>query len=402
MARTILVLLAVGLLAAVGWKVKQATAPGDSRGGRGRFAVPVVVEPLRTASLRETRLLSGTLRSGAQYVVGPKVAGRLKRLRVDIGDAVRNGQLVAELDDEEFRLGVEQARAELNVARSTLEQRIAALRVAEADYQRARSLHGQRIASQATLETAEAEYRAKLADRSVAEAQVAQRQAALQAAEVRLTYTRLRAEWPDEGAGPRHVGERFADEGALLAANAPVVSLVDLDPLLAVVHVIERDYPRIQVGMRAQVSSDAHPGRVFEGAVARVSPLLRERSRQAQVEVEVPNGEGLLKPGMFVRVQVELSSRLQARAAPRSALVRRGGRDGVFVLDAARTAVRFAPIEAGIVEGELVEVASPEIAGDVVTVGHHLLVDGSAVSVAEDATGAAAVSTGAASGGRAR
>ncbi len=96
----------------------------------------------------------------------------------------------------------------------------------------------------------------------VALAQVNQREAAVKAAEVRLSYSRIVAEWK-EGSDERVVGERFVDEGAMLSANAPIVSILDIGRLIAVIQVIERDYSKVRIGQEAVVSTDAYPGRTF-------------------------------------------------------------------------------------------------------------------------------------------
>ena len=194
------------------------------------------------------------------------------------------------------------------------------------------ALREKQIASAAELDTASAAYSAGQAKLKVAQAQVVQREAALKAAELQLSYTQVRAFWED-GDPNRVVGERFVDEGTLVSINQPIVSILENNPLTAVVFVIERDYPKMTVGQEAMVTTDAYPGRVFTGAIRRIAPLLQENSRQARVEIEIANPDHLLKPGMFVRAQVEFASREQAMLVPISALVRRDGKEGVFLVE---------------------------------------------------------------------
>jgi RND family efflux transporter MFP subunit len=187
------------------------------------------------------------------------------------------------------------------------------------------------------------------------------------------------------------------DEGALVQMNQPIVSILENNPLVAVVFVIERDYPKMAIGQQALITTDAYPGRMFTGRIRRIAPLMKETSRQARVEIEVPNPDHRLKPGMFVRAQVEFATHPNATLVPFSALVRRAGREGIFLVatpgaaspsgrKGATRQARFVPVTTGIVNGETVEVVEPEVSGLVVTLGNHLLENGSGVIVPQQQT----------------
>ncbi|MFH1491559.1 MAG: efflux RND transporter periplasmic adaptor subunit, partial [Pseudomonadota bacterium] len=212
----------------------------------------------------------------------------------------------------------------------------------------------------------------------VSKAQVAQKKAALRAADVRLSYTKIRVAF--EGAGGKWViGERFVDEGAMLAPNSPIVTVLDIGVLTAVIHIIDRDYPKVKVGQAASISSDAFPGKTFIGKIVRIAPLLMESSREARVEIQIPNKDLLLKPGMFVRVEIEFARHERATVIPRKALVRRNEREGVFLADPENRKVRFVPLTLGIIHGETAEVISPPLSGAMVTLGQHFLKDGDSI-----------------------
>ena len=197
---------------------------------------------------------------------------------------------------------------------------------------------------------------------------------------VRLSYTKVQAFW-EESDQVRVVGERFVDEGELLSINQPIVSILENNPLTAVVYVIERDYPKVTIGQQAIVSTDAYPGRTFAGSITRIAPLLKESSRQARLEVEVPNPDLMLKPGMFVRARVEFAMHENATLVPLSAIVRRDNKEGVFIADKQNLKARFVPVTTGITNGEIVEITEPEISGQVITMGNHLLEDGSDITL---------------------
>jgi RND family efflux transporter MFP subunit len=370
-----LVLIAVAVIIAVflGWKIYEKAKGGAGGPGGGGIAVAVEVAPVEKGALRDLGSYTGTLMAKTHVTVAPKISGRLNRLLVDIGDPVRSGQLLAVLEDDEYRQQVIQAEADLRVAKANLEEARSALTMQQRNLERARALHQGGIQSDAQLDQVIAASESQQAQFHVAEAQVANREAALESARVRLSYTRIATSW-DRGPAVRYVGERFADEGVLLAANTPILSVIELQPITAVINVTDREYFRLKTGQPAQVSGSAFPGREFKGHIVRIAPLLQEASRQARVEIEVDNNERLLKPGMFVNVQIEFARRVGVTVVPYNALAKRGGQQGIFMVDPAGEMARFLPVRVGIVEEGRVEIIEPkELSGRVVVLGHYLL-----------------------------
>ena len=306
--------------------------------------------------------------------------GRLEKLLVNIGDRVKRGQLIAVLDDEEYAQQVEQARAELEVTKANLIEKRSSLDVSRREFKRAQALRQKKIASESELDAAQAQYKAQDAKYKVALAQVTQKEAALKAAQVRLSYTQIKASWED-GGETRVAGEKFVDEGAMLKANAPIVSILDIHSLTAVIHVIERDYSKVRVGQKVVVTTDAFPGSTFTGKIVRIAPLLKETSRQARVEIEVPNRDRLLKPGMFIRAHIEFARHDNTTVVPVAALTKRNNQQGVFLVDTQNMKAHFIPVTLGIVNGKSAEVVKPTLSGSIVTLGHHLLEDGSAITL---------------------
>jgi RND family efflux transporter MFP subunit len=378
MKKLVLGVVAVAILAAVGWQIyKRVVASSGPKGpNRSTAAVAVEIEPIRQGQIRDVGVFTGSLIPKSQFVVAPKVAGWLRELLVHVGDTVKQNQVVAHLDDAEFTQQVEQARAELQVAKATAENGANDLELAQREYDRAKALREKQIASASELDAAEADFKARQTQLKVSQAQVTQKEAALRAAELRLSYTQVQAFWEGEDQ-TRVVGERFVDEGALLQANQAIVSILQNDPLTAVVYVIERDYPKVHVGQQATVTTDAYPNRTFPGQIVRIAPLLRETSRQARVEIEIANPNQSLKPGMFVRAQVEFTHEENATLVPSAALVRRNDNEGVFIADMEAHKARFVAVTTGIVQGETVQIVEPAITGSVITIGNHLLEDNS-------------------------
>jgi multidrug efflux pump subunit AcrA (membrane-fusion protein) len=237
-----------GILAAIlvlfGWQLIFKIVTSHKDADRRPVAVEVAAvqqgHPLTCGGVYRFAAANDPVRAGAQNRgAARKDPGEYRR-------RVEPGQLVAVLDDEEYRQQVSQAGAELEVARAALEEVRGTLETSRREFERTVELRKRKIASESQLDAAESDYNALRARLRVALAQVEQKEAALRIAEVRLRYTRIQV--PEGNGGIRVVGERFVDEGALLAPNTPIVSVLDITRLNAVIHVIERDYAKIQTG----------------------------------------------------------------------------------------------------------------------------------------------------------
>jgi len=382
MKRIYAIAVVVILVGLIGLQIFRKADKSRNTGMMKRGGAPIAVEavPAKRITIRDTRMFTGTLSAGSEYMAAPKISGRLDKILVDIGDVVKKDQLIAVLDGEEASLGVKDAKASLNVARANLKESRGLFGIAAKDHKRIKELHGEGIASDADLDAANAQYKAYSAKRKVALAQLKKAQAALDAAKVMLSYTQIRASW-ENGDGDRVVGERFVDEGAMLAPNQPLVSILDINSLIAAIDITEKDYPRIKIGQETDIVADVFPSRKFKGKISRIAPRLDSASRKAKVEIEIDNSEKLLKPGMFVRAEITFERKENALVVPITAMTKRDGVRGVFLIDEGAATVRFVPIETGIVNGEYAEVVEPAISGKVVVMGQHLLEDGSKIIV---------------------
>ena len=336
-------------------------------------AVAVEVDSVRFGPIRELREFTGSIYPYNQYIVAPKVSGRVVEIRKRIGDRVQPGELIARIDDAEYQQAVREAEANLRIAEASVADTRAQLQLARDQKERMESLRAKDLASSAELDAAVSDFTAKESRYRLAEAQVEQRQASLESSRIRLGYTRLTA----TRAG--YVGERFVDEGALLAPNAAVVTVIEIGSVIVRTTITERDYRLIAPGQPAEVAVDAFASRTFRGRVSRIAPMLQEESRVAQMEVEVRNDSLLLKPGMFARVRVMIASKDRTQIVPTRSMVNRNGGTGVFMVSGEESIARYVPVETGIATPELTEILSPALEGRVVTLGQHLLQDGSPV-----------------------
>ncbi|MET0089509.1 MAG: efflux RND transporter periplasmic adaptor subunit [Candidatus Thiodiazotropha sp.] len=378
----LLLFLMLLIVTGVGWKVYQRlqeTGGGTKQKSASR-PIPVEVADIRVGDIELRRTFSGTLQAFTEFVVAPKLSGRIEQIDADLADIVTRGQVVARLDNDEYVQAVRQAEADLAVARANLAEAQSLLKIADRELERVDQLRRKGVSSESQRDTAMADQLAKAAHVEVTRAQVVRAQAELETARIRLGYTQVNADW-GSGSEQRVVAERYVDEGETVSANAQLLRIVELDPMKAVFFVTERDYARLQPGQNAVLTTDAYPGEIFEAGIVRISPVFRENTRQARVELKVENRDLRLKPGLFVRIDVVLERAGSVTLVPEQALAKRDGQDGLFVVDPDGRQVHWRPVDIGIRHAQRVAVSGEGLTGRVVILGQQLLADGSSVTL---------------------
>ena len=388
MARSLLALFLMAAGAA-GLLVYQRLVPvassqspgGGAPGGQNPFQPrPLLVETatVSRADVAEELQIVGNLVGDATIEVAPKVNGRLTRLDLRLGDQVFRGQEVAWVEDDELRLQVSQAEASHEVARATVRQREADLRLAETSRDRLQSLFDRELVSSQELDEGVARFQAASAQIDLARAQFDQAAAFLEELRVNLANTVMVS--PVDG----FIGRRYLDPGAYVSQTTAVVSIVDIGLVRLVANLVERDLPLVEVFVQARIEVDAFPGESFAGYVARIAPVLDPATRTAEIEIEVPNPDFRLKPGMYARVKLGVGSRSATLVVPRAAIVLRNAASGVFVVDTETepATVQFARLVTGLEDEKHIEVVDGVSEGAlIVTTGAAGLQHGSAVLV---------------------
>jgi len=377
----LLTVLLIGA-AAAGWLIfgQFQDRAGSGKSGKILRPVPVEVARIRHGPIELLRTFSGELEALAEFVVAPKVSGRVVRVLGNIADTVKRGQVVAELDNDEYVQAVAQAQADLVVARANLSQARSDLEIADREFKRTELLLKRGIASDSEFDAASQDRLAKQAQLKVAAAQVTKAESSLETANIRLGYTQVTAGWTG-GADHRVVAERYVDEGQTVAANAPLLLIVELHPIVGVVYVAERDYARLMPGQVVVIKTQAFPDEAFAGRIERIAPVFRKSTRQARIEMTIDNPRHRLKPGMFIRTTIVLTRVADATIIPRQALTIRDDRSGVFIVNEDGKSVVWREVKVGIREGDRVQVEGQGLSGRVVTLGQQLLKDGSAIMI---------------------
>lgn len=313
-------------------------------------SILVQVRPAETRRVARTLALTGSLLPDETVQVSAEVAGRLTEVRVDFGQRVRQGEVIAELDKREFQLQLERARAALAQAlarigldpsrEEVVPETTPAIRQAQAAYEDARARYESArrlvetgdIAQQRFIEIQKA-YEARAAALEAARHELRMQLAAIQAlrAEVRLAEKRLAdatVRAPFDGA----VTARLVSPGQYLRENTPIVTLVKTHPLRLRVEIPETAAAQVRVGSRLQFTTDAAPGTEFEAVVRELNPALEARSRSLTAEARLTSHDPRLKPGMFVQVNLRVAEDATVVVVPREALYRVAGLTKVFTV----------------------------------------------------------------------
>ena len=378
----ILMVFMIGALAGLGWLIFDQFQEQASTGKSGRVLrpVPVEVAQIQRGPIELQRTFSGELEALAEFFVAPKVSGRVERVSVNIADTVKRGQVVAELDHGEYVQAVAQAQADLEVARAKLSEAGSALEIAKREFKRTESLLKRGIASDSEFDVARQGRLARQAQLKVAAAQVTKAESSLETANIRLGYTKVTAGWSG-GDELRIVADRFVDEGQTVAANAPLLLIVELHPIIGVVYVTERDYARLKTGQLVSLTTEAYAGERFSGRIERIAPVFRKSTRQARIEMTIDNPRHRLKPGMFIRTTVVLAREPEAVIIPEQAVTIRDDKSGVFIVSEDGRSVAWREVTVGIRAGNRVQVEGAGLSGRVVTLGQQLVKDGSAITI---------------------
>lgn len=260
--------------------------------------VPVEVTSLKVGEISSFILLSSNLETERMADVYSRVQGVLKNIRVEEGQVVKKGQILATLEADEYALAEQKAKVDF------LKQKNA--------FTRSRKMYEKKLLSIEEFE------QAKFAKES---AEIAYKQAKLN-----LDYTRIEA--PISGV----VGERLVRVGDRVQPANKLFSVVNTEEIIAVIHVPEKEIGRIQRGQQAFVMSDHLPGHQFSGKVKRVSPVVDPASGTFKVTIGIRNKSNSLRPGMFINVHVITETHLDAVLVPKTAIVYENESMNVYVV----------------------------------------------------------------------
>jgi membrane fusion protein (multidrug efflux system) len=308
--------------------------------------IPVEVSHVETGNISAYFTGTATLEAEGDASVVAKVGGVVEQILVEEGGYVKAGQVLAKLDDE--KLAVQLAQAEANMKKL------------ENDFRRNEELFNKKLVSAEVYQRAKFEYDSQ--------------KAAFEMTKLDHDYASIRA--PISGV----VAQRMIKVGNMVLANTPTFRITDFDPLLAVLHVPEREMSKLRVGQPAALTVDAIAGENFSGRIARVSPVVDPTTGTIKVTVEVRDPSRQLKAGMFGRVNIVHDVHTNTLLVPKSAVIAEDAEAAVFVVQDSVAYRKL--VKTGYVNGANIEVLEGLKAGEkIVTTGQGSLKDSSKVEI---------------------
>lgn len=323
-----------------------------SEGGDAGFsnAIPVEAVTVARRSISQFLETNGTLEAENEVDIVSRISGPVVELLTEEGQAVREGQVLARIDDQEIRAQLAIAQVNLEDARLALE--------------RARVSLANELISQELFDQARSRFESMNAQ--------------LESSRIQLSYTEIRA--PFDGL----IVERDVKFAQHLAPNSRLFRISDFDPLLCPIQVPEKDLPRLRRGQPSYLSVEAFPDERFQASVLRISPVVDAATGTVKVTLEV-DGQSKLRPGMFASVFLETDRRQRTLVIPKMALVLESIGDTVYVMKdgtANRREVRL-----GYSEADQVEVLEGLKEGEqVIVIGQDSVSDGTPVYLLKEPT----------------
>ncbi len=344
---------------------------------------------------------SGTVEAAQTVDLAFQIPGRVAQVRVEEGQVVRKGQLIAELDSADYQFGLRASEGQAGIAQAgfdkaqtgtrmeELEQARAGYDRAENEYQRYKKLYERKSMAPVDFAKVEAAYRAAKAqyemaqngarteDRAAASSAVKQALAQVDSNRKRMADTSLLS--PIDGI----VARRGVDPGEMVNAGLPVFVIVNLNPARVRVGIPETDIGRIRMGQDARIAVPALGGMEFAGKVDLVGVAADSSSRTFTAKIAVPNRNLQLKAGMIAEASIEASGTVHIVTIPGEAIVHDPqGSTLVYVYFPDKKRVYAHRVETGFVKGPGVEIRSG-LSGDelIVVAGQHQLREGSLVEV---------------------
>jgi membrane fusion protein (multidrug efflux system) len=310
--------------------------------------IPVEVSDVSRGNISAYYSNTATLDAEQEATVVSKVRGIIEELYVEEGDRVEAGQVIAKIEDEQYRIEADRAKANLDRLYS--------------EFQRNRELFDKELISAEVYQNSQYEYESQ--------------KATYELAMLNLENTSVRA--PISGV----ISRRFVKKGNMIATDQQMYRVTDFSPLQAILHIPEHEMSKISGDQHVELQVDAIPGEIFLGRVERTSPVVDPETGTFKTTIYVSETRNRLRPGMFARVKIVYDTRENARMIPKSAVISEDLAQSVYVI---RDSLAFKKnIRTGYTNGSNVEVIDGLDDGEiVVTIGQTSLQDSSKVNVIE-------------------
>jgi membrane fusion protein (multidrug efflux system) len=279
-------------------------------------------------------LLSGSIEGKTSAIVSAKLGGRIEQVMVQEGQQVHIGDPLVRLESVELANSVDSSQDAVTKAQINYD-------LAKTDYQRYQTLFTQGATSQQTLDTAEAKQR-------LAEADLSSALTSKNNAKQQLAYGVITA--PVDGV----VANVTATVGQVVSPGAALMAVQDISQVYAVVNIEQKDLDLIKIGQKAEVTVDTYGTKIFAGRVEMINPEAGTTNRMFRTKVKVDNGDGALKAGMYMKVQLATGVAVPILTVPQGAVIQKQGIYYVYVMDNDKVTRR--KVEIGTATGELIQI----------------------------------------------
>ena len=381
MRRLIILVTALAL-----WGCESEGAPASAQSAKkGMKVAPAATvqgHVLAQAPFEVVRDYGGEFATDAMANLSAEVTGVVKEINVRLGDSVKKGDVLAVIDPVTYQQRVKELEASVAVARASAEEARAQKSNLEADLMRREPLLARNLVTEREIEDLKSQIAVAQQRIDVAEATVQQNQARLSTGRVSLQDTRVRA--PFDGI----VAERFVDIGNHVSAGTQLFRVVDDSDIYLQLRVAETDSGMIQTEMPVVVRVDALGGESVPGKVGRIAPAVDPQTRTMRIDVlpadDAPDSWDRIKPGMYARAQIVLSSKDSALIAPSQAVLK--DRDGTrYVWTVKDDKAHRITVTPGLKNRSATEILGGIEAGETIVLrGHEKLVEGGKVQLVQE------------------
>lgn len=310
------------------------------------IVIPVEVMDVSRGTISAYYSNTATLEAVEEANIVSKVRGIIQEINVEEGDDVRSGQVIAKIEDDQYRIEAERAKATLDRMYN--------------DFQRNKELFDKQLISAEVYENSRFEYEAQ--------------KSAYELAQLNYQHTSIKS--PISGV----ISERMVKKGNMIGIDQQVFRVTDFDPIQAILYVPEHERSKIRKGQRAELLADAIPGKLFTGQVERISPTIDPTTGTFKVTVYMDQNQENLRPGMFGRVKIVYDTRENTKMIPKAAIISEDETQSVFVI---KDSLAFRKnIRTGYINGTNIEVIDGLEDGEiVVTTGQGSLTDSTKVNI---------------------
>lgn len=341
---------------------------------------PVVkVTKVRRGDISVPIRATGTIFPDHESKIGPKISGVIEIVHVDEGDQVKEGQIVAQIDQKELLIAVRQGRAAVRVAEAQLKEAELKELNLRRERERLSNLLKKNVISQQRYDDMDTAHAMAAARIELIRAQILSAKENLAMAEQKLRDTRIVS--PFSGL----IVKRFINEGEFVSTMppTPLFLIMNIDKVEMEVGLSEVHLANVAVGNPVEITVDTYPGVTFSGKISTINPMVDPGSRAFKVKVEIPNKDHRLKSGMFARAKIHPEIHKDALIIPFKSVVNRGGGTYVFLLNGDIASLQA--VQVGITNEREIEVIDGLQEGEEVMVeGHYGMADQIKVRVVRD------------------